>query len=143
MLQTIILLSSLKGRSLASFRFSRDLYPRIALLKAAYAFTDKAYVHLDADDRNYLVTLTAKGGFEGIDQITFQNEMLDQALRHEIYLQTKNIRELLMARAMSSTMIEVPSASDAEAKASIDGSTNHSEEESSILADWFEANADA
>lgn len=35
--------------------FSRDLYSKIALLKAAYNFTDKAYVHLDADEKSYYV----------------------------------------------------------------------------------------
>ena len=31
-------------------KFSKELYSRTALIKAAYNFTDMAYIHLDADD---------------------------------------------------------------------------------------------
>ena len=41
-------------------KFNKELYSKTALIKAAYNFTDKAYVHLDADDQNYYVSLSAK-----------------------------------------------------------------------------------
>ena len=31
-------------------KFNKELYSKTALIKAAYNFTDKAYVHLDSDD---------------------------------------------------------------------------------------------
>ena len=40
--------------------FSKELYPKSALLKAAYAFTDRAYVYLDADHDRYKVDIEAK-----------------------------------------------------------------------------------
>lgn len=30
-------------------KYNKELYSKIALIKAAYNFTDRAYVHLDAD----------------------------------------------------------------------------------------------
>ena len=41
-------------------RFSKELYSKVALIKAAYNFTDRAYVHLDADQHYYYVTVEAK-----------------------------------------------------------------------------------
>lgn len=41
-------------------KYNRELYSKIALIKAAYNFTDRAYVHLDADEQYYYVSLNAK-----------------------------------------------------------------------------------
>lgn len=86
------------------YQFKKELYPKIALLKAAYNFTDKAYIHLDADDDFYYVSISLKENMQ-ITEEEFINEMLSQSLRHEVYLQTKNIRELLVARAMASSVV--------------------------------------
>ena len=40
-------------------KYNRELYSKIALIKAAYNFTDRAYVHLDADEKYYYVSLNA------------------------------------------------------------------------------------
>lgn len=79
-------------------KFNREMYSKIALIKAAYNFTDKAYIHLDADDNYYYVTIEPKED-EEVSEKDFINEMLTQSVRHEVYQQTKNIRELLLARA--------------------------------------------
>lgn len=42
------------------FQFHRDLYSKSALIKAAYNFTDRAYIHLDADETYYYVQIAAK-----------------------------------------------------------------------------------
>ncbi len=114
------------------FHFSKKLYPKIALLKSAYAFTDRAYLHLDQTDEEYTVDIVLKEGVY-FDYHEFENEMLDQAVRYEIYLQTKEIRQLTVARALASTVIEESSNQD-----------NVPEEAGlemeSILQDWFERN---
>lgn len=113
--------------------FSKEMYPKIALIKAAYAFTDRAYMHLDADQKYFYVHITPKNeSFTDIDQ-HFENEMLCQCVRHEIYLQTKGIRELLTARAMASTVLEVPEADQSRV---ISGTAQENE----ILKDWFKNN---
>ena len=113
------------------FRFKKSLYAKVALLKAAYNYTDKAYVHLDVDGDTYCVNIEMKPGHEVISEKEFLNEMLIQSVRHEIYLQTKNIRELMLARAMATTIV-----------ASTDGARSELDEdefcENEILKDWFD-----
>lgn len=86
------------------FRLKKELYSKIALIKTAYNFTDKAYIHLDADKDYYIVTLKSKKGCD-IKEDEFVNEMLEQSVRHEVYIQTKNIRELILARALASSVV--------------------------------------
>lgn len=115
---------------MTTYKFKKELYSKIALLKAAYSFTDKAYIHLDADDEFYFVSLSYKEDAQ-VTEKEFINEMLAQSLRHEIYLQTKNIRELLLARAMASSVVtttdEEPVGEEIEQFA-----------EKDILNDWFD-----
>lgn len=113
--------------------FSKELYPKIALIKSAYSFTDRAYIHLDANDTHYMVDIIPKLGCSEISEAEFTNEILCQCVRHEIYQQTKNIRELLVARAMASTVIQ-QNGSRLE-----DVSDEMSNEEKTILIDWFDA----
>ncbi len=114
------------------YKFSKELYSKIALIKSAYSFIDKAFVHLDADEFYYYVDLEMKDGIDGVREQDFINEMLAQAVRHEIYLQTKDIRELMLARAMATSI--VADSTDTED----DEYEDYSED--AILKDWFESN---
>lgn len=126
------LMKTSEGKKTMKLSFSKELYPKIALLKAAYSFTDKAYLHLDADSSYYYVTLTPKEESSSDLEECFTNEMLAQCVRHEVYLQTKNIRELLVARAMASTVIERTPKDEPTLIAG-------AEDASSILTDWFDS----
>lgn len=88
-----------------NMKFKRELYSKVALLKAAYNYSDKAYIHLDADAEYYYVSYESKSKEDSIDIAEFTNEMLAQSVRHEIYEQTKDIRKLLMARALASSVV--------------------------------------
>ncbi|MCI6430181.1 MAG: His-Xaa-Ser system protein HxsD [Lachnospiraceae bacterium] len=111
-------------------KFNKELYSKTALIKAAYNFTDRAYVHLDADAQNYYVFLSAKEDSALVSEEEFLNEILAQSVRHEVYRQTKNIRELMLARAMASSVILEEEFEDYE------DSEKFAEDE--ILKDWFE-----
>lgn len=115
-------------------KFSKELYSKVALIKAAYNFTDEAYIHLDADTKYYYVNITSKDECSEISNEAFENEILTQSIRHEIYLQTKNVRELMLARAMATSVI----ASEDVFADDIQPRESFSEDE--ILKDWFEAN---
>ena len=91
----------------------------------------KYIIFLDADDYYYLVELEMKEGEQPVMEKEFTNEMVAQSVRHEIYLQTKNIRELMLARAMATTVI---AQEDSEQFVS-DETDEYSEDE--ILKDWF------
>ena len=112
-------------------RFSKQIYSKTALLKAAYSFTNRAYIHLDATDNDFIVNIELKLDVPDFSEKDFINEMLHQAVRFDVYLKTKTIRELLMARAMASTVIENP---ETPALTPEDTSFDINE----ILTDWFE-----
>ncbi len=117
-------------------KFHKELYSKIALIKAAYNFTDVAYVHLDADEDYYYVTIEPKQKGNEVSEQTFLNEMLTQSVRHEVYQQTKNIRELMLARAMATSVIVQEDMVD-------DDETEDMFSENEILKDWFVAHEES
>jgi len=110
--------------------FAKELYPKEAVLKASYCFIDRCYIYLNQTDTDYTIEVTAKASFniEGL-QHEFKNELLAQTVRHHVYKQTHTIRELLMARAMASTIIDEHPDRATEAE-----DTNLDE----IIIDWFD-----
>ena len=116
-------------------KYNRELYSKTALIKTAYNFTDRAYLHLDADKNYYYVSISTKDGQPEVTDQEFENEILAQSARHEIYLQTKNIRELMLARAVATSV-----AAPREEAAETDSENTHTFSEDEILKDWFEAN---
>lgn len=113
------------------YHFSKELYSKEALLKAAYSFTDMAYLHLDADERNYYVRIEAKEGSPIVTEQEFQNRLLSEMVRLCVSERTKNVRELVLARAFSSTIIE---------GTDMEQPPENNFDIESILKDWFETN---
>lgn len=111
-------------------KYSRELYEKEVILKAAYAFTDCAFIHLDVNTKDYLVSMTAKND-EPEEQLLkeFENELIAQETRRLVAEKTKNIREIIVARALSSTIINMEENDDEE-----EDSFNADE----ILTDWYE-----
>ena len=95
-------------------KFKKDLYPKVVLLKAAYNFTDIAYLHLDADEDYYYVAITPKDGHAEITAGEFENEILAQSVRHAT--------TVLAEKEITDEAPEIPE-------------TQYSEED--ILKDWF------
>lgn len=116
-------------------KFDKSIYPKIALLKAAYNFTDRAFVHLDSDEKFYYVNCEAKNVEDTVCEKEFLNELLAQSVRHEVYLQTKDIRELLMARAMATSVVYT----DEDKKIVIDDDEDKEYQVEDIIRDWFES----
>ena len=116
-----------------TLKFNKELYSKTALIKAAYNFTDEAFLHLDTDEKYYYVDIIPKESNSELTEERFTNEMLAQSVRHEVYLQTKNIRQLLLARAMATSII-------------VDDENNETDiaedqfSEGDILKDWFTEN---
>lgn len=87
-------------------RYKKELYPKSVLFQACYRFTDNAYIHLDCDDEDYIVTITAKEADDDRDYPSlFSNQMIEESAREDIRNQTNNIRQILFARSMASTVI--------------------------------------
>lgn len=104
-------------------------------MKAAYHFINRCYIHVDLCNNEYVIEITAKDSNNAASiALEFENEMLAQTVRYQVYLQTHTIREILMARAMSSTI----TGSNTELEK--DELPDSLENLDSILMDWFEKN---
>lgn len=115
-------------------KYNRELYSKTALIKAAYNFTDRAYLHLDADEKYFYVSFCEKQEGTEITSEDFENEILTQSARHEIYKQTKNIRELMLARAVATSVV-----ADCDERVENVSETENEFSEEEILKDWFDA----
>lgn len=112
------------------FSFSKELYPKYVLLKSAYNFTDRAYIHLDESEDYYIVNIDFKEDAVSFNPREFENEMLTQAVRYVVAERTKSIRKLVTARAMASTIINAEPEGEPDNVEDVDMDD--------ILKDWFE-----
>ena len=110
-----------------NYKFNKELYSKASLFKTCYKYLDDFYIHLDQDETYYYVSIESKSENNSIDINEFQNEMVDQMNREIVFSQTKNIREILMARAFASTVVYDESVVE-----------NFENDESEMLKDWFD-----
>ena len=124
-----------EGMKTKVLRFKQELYPKEAVMKAAYHFIDRCYIHVDVCNGEYVIEIAGKKeAGDDLSKYEFENELLGQAIRYQVYAQTHTIREILMARAMSST---ITGSSTEYEKASRPENLDSLE---NILKDWFEKN---
>lgn len=118
-------------KNLMQYKFSKELYSKEALIKAAYNYIDDFYVHLDSDGEYFIVDVNSREHSEKcINEQEFINEMLIQETRRIVNDRTMNIREIMYSRAMASTVIDENNQE----------SSGESENAEKILVDWFEEN---
>lgn len=116
-------------------RFKQELYPKEAVMKAAYRFLDRSYIHVDVQQNEYIIEIVDKGhDNSSVTPYEFENELLAQAVRYQVYNETHTIREILMARAMSSTITGTHTALN---DSQLNGYENDLDD---ILTDWFDKN---
>ena len=120
-------------------RIDKGIYSREVLLKTAYSFTDKAYLHLSQDDSSWIISWTSMPGYE-VNPDMFENEMIAQQLRADIVGKTKDIRKLLLSRAFASSVLEMTNSdiSESEEKGIV-LSDEGEENATDILKGWFDA----
>lgn len=87
------------------FTFKKELYSKEALLKSAYRYVDDFYIHLDDNQLDYIVEIEPKKEYVELNIEEFKNEMLIQETRKIVADKTHNLREMIFARAMASTII--------------------------------------
>ena len=112
-----------------TFEIPKELYDKTVVLKAAYLFTDRAYIYIQQTDANYVLNIKLKPGVDEITADEFKNELLAQAVRYELFEQTKDVRKLIAMRALATTIV-------GEVKDVIEPQKMYTEDE--ILKDWFE-----
>lgn len=119
-------------------RVDKSLFPPEVVLKAAYAFLETDYIHIDEDGAYWVVQMSPKPGTAPENRTAeFENELLSQAVRFQVFKQTKSIREILLARAMTSTMVDQE---DPIGRIQSEQDDISNEELEQILTDWFDKN---
>lgn len=118
--------------------YSKELYSKKALLKAAYHFTDNYYIYVGVEGDSFFVDFSTKDE-SLIDsdklQNQFKNEILAQVIHQSISNETSDLRKLLVARALSSTMVDEEDPVDNEPETMNEESLN---ELSAIAKDWYD-----
>ena len=110
-------------------KIPKDLYNKTVILKAAYLFTESAYIYIQQNKANYIINFKVKDGAAAVTADEFKNELLAQAVRYELFEQTKDVRKLIAMRALATTIV-------GEASEVIEPPKAYTEDE--ILKDWFE-----
>ena len=113
---------------------SREMYSKEALMKAAYSFLDRAYVYLDQDEKHWVVNMCGKNCDVNSLLLEFKNEILAQEVRRLVYKKTHPIRELLLARAMASSLV---SEEDPVKQVRAEEDSISDEELATIMKDWY------
>lgn len=86
------------------FRVNKEVYPLKAIYRAAYLFTDKYYIGLDQTEETYIIKFSGKEKTCDYDDVgAFQNELLNQNLKLALSNDTREIRELIVTRALYSS----------------------------------------
>ena len=87
------------------------VYPLLPLLKTAYRFTDRCYLHLQLKSAAVVeVRFIAKEASSTLDSVAgeFCNELLDQTLRESVARESEAERNLILAHALSRTSLLHP-----------------------------------
>ena len=109
-------------------KLSKKLYNKSSILKGCFHYTENYYLYIEENIFNYVINYEQKNKSASlISEQDFINTLLEEATRHEIYNQTKSIRELIIARALASSEIDYNN--PVESKKIYD---------ESLLNDWFE-----
>ena len=121
--------------------YSKNIYSKKALLKAAYHFTDQYYIYLGVEGDSFFVDFTSKSG-DIIDgerlQNQFKNEILAQVIHLVVASETSDLRKLVVARALSSTMIDEERNGDRTNNEPTDIDEISLNELSAIAKDWYD-----
>ena len=118
--------------------YDSKIYEKSALIKAAYSFINEYYIHLEINDKgNYYISFTVKSEKSAPHIIErFENELLAQTVRQHVYRETKSLREIMVARAMASSMIiDDVVTENIDTQSDSDQETNYNL--NAILIDWF------
>lgn len=87
------------------------LYPLNAIKKALSNYIEQTYIKMSYKDENTIkIEMVIKDyKKEELEQLigNLYNELLNESLRYEVALETKNLRELIVGRALYTTCIDV------------------------------------
>lgn len=126
----------------AEILIEEDIYPLITVEKAISNFTQDIYIKLEhKDKKTLLIKLVLQDDKKNLEKIIGElyNELLRENIRYNISKETKNLRELIVGRALYTTCIEMDE-QDKEENYKEDNEEDYNLDE--IAVNWFENNED-
>lgn len=123
---------------------SSNIYPVISVQKAIANFIDIIYIKLEEIENKIILTLKIKDNNENIEHVVleFYNELFRESLRYKISKETKNLRELIVGRALYTTCIEMNNEINVEKIENAEDNKKFNEDEDfsldEIAVNWFE-----
>ena len=93
----------------AEILLSKDIYPLVSVKKALANFMGETYIKISSNKDEIVVRIVPKENKENLERIIgeFYNELLRESLRYNIAIETKNLRELIVGRALYTTCIDL------------------------------------
>lgn len=123
-----------------------DIYPIIVIEKTISNFLDIAFAKMEKENNKIIVKLVLNSE-QNTNNIVgkFYNELLEESLRYNIARETKNLRELIVGRALYSTCIEVDNVENEKETIKVENESFSNTEEKDydieeIAVNWFEKN---
>lgn len=114
--------------------FDMKLYTKDVIIKTAYSFIDRYFVHLDIVDNKYKIDIIAKDNESEEDiRNKLNNEIILQLARFTVSARTCEVRQLILGRAFASSIT-------AEDKDIPEYNSEYVSSSEMILKDWFENN---
>ena len=124
----------------AKIKLNSEIYPLVVIQKTVSNYLDNMYVKLEKEDKNILVNLFLKDNKENIKELVgnFYNELLVEALRYNIGVETKEIRELIVGRALYTTCIDTETEQEKNEENEIIEETLEDYNIDDIATNWFD-----
>lgn len=93
----------------AEIVLSKNIYPLVCVKKALVNFMEMSYIKLGDKGNKIIIQIALKDLSENLEIIVgeFYNELLRESLRYNIASETKNLRELIVGRALYTTCIDL------------------------------------
>ena len=111
-----------------------EYYPIEVIMKTALLFLDEAYFYFeDGENKEVIINITLKDSTYKFNNFlkNFMNSMIEQKVRYDISKKTKNIREMIISRALYSASVEISDDKNDSINTSYDGDLDE------IAKDWF------
>lgn len=118
-----------------------EVYPLNVSMKTAYNYIDKAYVFFKKISPDiYAIEFEGKGENTNVDNLIseFKNDLLHEIIRKNISVETKNIRELILARALYGFALEGNAEENPKNEVTLESEdTSYKDDDENIGKSWF------
>ncbi|MBN2547286.1 MAG: His-Xaa-Ser system protein HxsD [Spirochaetes bacterium] len=84
-------------------KINKNIYCKYTLLRTCYLYLDNYYIYLDEDEHSWIVQIKSKDNVKPDNTAVedeFKNRLIYEDYRESLIEKTKNIKEMIVARAL-------------------------------------------